>query len=336
MEKHTDTAAPMTGPDKLTTDQLVRGADRNPSDRVAGQTESRGEAQVLPSVDPGITLLDIEGDQGVPVVHSLVLDALLVADGPAFWVDANGYATTTSLARLAPSKRLLDRTHVARVFTAYQHYGAVSSLQDGVKRSIQAATTTEQDTHSTYDGDTNGTPSMLIVPAIDAPYQTEDALGETHAETLLTRALVGLAAIADAYNIPVLVTRTTSGAQTPAARAADHHLTCEYTRMGPRFISEDFETLVYPVDGGQQYQTTFAYWRQVLGTRARQAGVTTDSPPQSSGSETARVGTGVTAAGDRTAVTIRCAICGPPPPQQHRGTSNGSDEPDVPGYATID
>jgi len=58
-----------------------------------------------------------------------VLDHLLLHDGPAFWVDANGHATTATLAQISPSQRLLDRIHVARGFTAYQHYGAVCDPQ---------------------------------------------------------------------------------------------------------------------------------------------------------------------------------------------------------------
>jgi hypothetical protein len=83
---------------------------------------------LFPSLTEGITLLDIEGKRGVPVIQSLVLDHLLMTDGPAFWVDTNGYATTTSMARLALSHRLLNRIHVARGFTAYQHYSIVCDL----------------------------------------------------------------------------------------------------------------------------------------------------------------------------------------------------------------
>jgi hypothetical protein len=57
---------------------------------------------LLPQLDDGITLLDIEGGRGVPMLQSLVLDHLLLHDGPAFWVDANGHATTTTLAQIAP------------------------------------------------------------------------------------------------------------------------------------------------------------------------------------------------------------------------------------------
>jgi len=46
-----------------------------------------------------------------------------------------------------------------------------------------------------------------------------------------------------------------------ATAAADSHLEGERTRMGPRFVGDEFETPVYRVDGGVYYQTTFAYWR---------------------------------------------------------------------------
>ena len=72
--------------------------------------------------------------------------------------------------------------------------------------------------------------------------------------------------------------------------------------MGPRILGEDFETLVYPVDDGAYYQTTFAYWRQLLEARATQVGLepasTAPATPTSDG-----VGTGVTADGETTAIT---------------------------------
>ena len=71
--------------------------------------------------------------------------------------------------------------------------------------------------------------------------------------------------------------------------------------MGPRILGEDFETLVYPVDDGAYYQTTFAYWRQLLEARAAQVGVepapTAPSTPTPNG-----VGSGVTV--DRESVAV--------------------------------
>jgi len=147
------------------------------------------------------------------------------------------------------------------------------------------------------------TPALIVAPAVDAQYRADDTLGETHAKTLQTRTFARLATYADGYDIPVLVTRTRRDDFTaPVATAADHHLECEQTRMGPRVVGEDFETLVYPVDDGAYYQTTFAYWQQLLAARATQVGVepttTASSTPTPEG-----VGTGVTADGDTVAAT---------------------------------
>jgi hypothetical protein len=262
---------------------------------------------LLPSLGDGITLLDVEGGRSVPILQSLVLDRLLLHDGAAFWVDANGHATTTTLAQIAPSQRLLNRIHVARGFTAYQHYGAVCHLPTAVNNSIQMSTTNAGAAGRrapSRDEDTSPhTPALIIAPAVDAQYRADDTLGETHAKTLQARTLAQLATYADGYDIPVLVTRTQRDDFTaPVATAADHHLECEQTRMGPRIVGEDFETLVYPVDDGAYFQTTFACWRQLLAACATQVGVEPTTPTPSTPTPEG-VGTGVTADGETVAAT---------------------------------
>nr|WP_202904585.1 hypothetical protein [Haloarcula rubripromontorii] len=261
---------------------------------------------LLPSLEDGITLLDVDGDRGVPILQSLVLDHLLLHEGPALWIDADGHATTTSLAQLAPSRRLLERIHIARGFTAAQHFAAVSDLPDAVDALIKASIGSPPERpHTRERADTVSphTPALIVAPAVDAQYRADDTLGETHAKTLQARTLARLATYADGYDIPVLVTRAQRDDFTaPVATAADHHLECEQTRMGPRVVGEDFETLVYPVDDGAYYQTTFAYWRQLLAARATQVGVEpTTSTPSTPTPE--RVGTGVTADGETVAAT---------------------------------
>jgi hypothetical protein len=286
---------------RLTVDKPTRDAVANQSliDRADPSTDDI----LFPSLDAGVTLLDVEESRGVTVLQSLVLDHLLLHDGPAFWVDANGHATTTTLAQLAPSNRLLDRINVARGFTAYQHYGAIDDLQNAVTQSIQQSTTSNQSRQSSRraDGDSPHTPSLIVAPAVDAQYRSDDTLGEGHAETLQARTLARLATYADGYDVPVLLTRSSVDAFTASVkRVADHHLECEQTKMGPRFVGEEFETLVYPVEDGAYYQTTFAYWRQLLDARATQVGLEPATPPNS---ETADIGRGVTADGETASLT---------------------------------
>ena len=290
---------------RLVVDQPTRGADRNRP--LADQADPAADEMLLPQLDDGITLLDVKGGRGVPILQSLVLDHLLLHDGPAFWVDANGHATTTTLAQIAPSQRLLDRIHVARGFTAYQHYTAVCDLPAVVNQTIQRSTTDTGTTVSrtvNRDGDASPhTPALIVAPAVDAQYRADDTLSETHAQTLHARSLARLVAYAEGYDIPVLVTRSERTDFTePVARVADHHIECEQTRMGPRVVGEDFETLVYPVDDGAYYQTTFAYWRQLLAARATQVGLEPTTPAASTPSPEG-VGTGVTTDGETVAAT---------------------------------
>lgn len=290
---------------RLAVNQPTRGAERNQT--LADQADPAAEDLLLPSLDDGITLLDVDGSRGVPVLQSLVLDHLLLHEGPAFWIDANGHATTTTLAQIAPSQRLLNRIHVARGFTAYQHYGAVCDLTAAVNQSIQQSTTdteTPGRQRPGRDDDSSPyTPSLIVAPAVDAQYRAADTLREEYTETLQARTLAQLATYAEGYDVPVLVTRSTADEFTaPVATAADHHLKCEQTRMGPRFVSDEFETLVYPVDDGAYYQTTFAYWRQLLDARATQVGFESATPPSSTTS-TADVGRGVMADGETTSLT---------------------------------
>jgi hypothetical protein len=286
----------------LAVDQPTREADRNQA--FADQADPATDQMLLPRLDDGITLLDVEGSRGVPILQSLVLDHLLLHDGPAFWVDANGHATTTTLAQIAPSQRLLNRIHVARGFTAYQHYSAVCDLPTAVNKTIQASTASPgaKSRHPpNRSKDTSPhTPALVVVPAVDSQYRTDNTLGETAAETLQARTLARLSSYADGYDIPVLVTRNERNEFTePVATAADYHLECEQTRMGPRIVGEDFETLVYPVGDGAYYQTTFAYWRQLLAARATQVG----REPTTTASTAKGVGTGVTATGETVVAT---------------------------------
>ena len=294
---------------RLAVDQPTRSADCNRS--LVNHVDPATDETLLPALEDGITLLDVDGDRGVPVLQSLVLDHILLHDGPAFWVDANGHATPATLTQIAPSQRFLARIQVARGFTASQHYGAVCDLPTAVNQSIRNLTTdtgTRDRQSPGRDKDTSPhTPAPIIAPAVDAQYRADDTLRNTHAKSLQIRTLARLAIYADGCEIPVLVTQNERNERNeftePVATVADHHFECEQTRMGPRVVGENFEAPFYPVDDGAYYQTTFAYWRQVLAARANQVGVepTTSAPstPAPKG-----VGTGVTADGETVAATI--------------------------------
>ena len=82
--------------------QPTRGSDQNRE--FVNDVEPAVDEFLLPSLEAGITLLDVDGSRGVPIFQSLVLDHLLLHDGPAFCVDAKGHASTTKLAQIEPSE----------------------------------------------------------------------------------------------------------------------------------------------------------------------------------------------------------------------------------------
>lgn len=196
----------------------------------------------LPSLDAGIHLLEAEG-RSTGALQSLVLDTLLVRDGPAYWVDSHGNASTASLGRIAPSRRLLDRVRVARGFTAYQHYSLVDRLR--------AVATSDA--------------ALVVLPDVDWFYRGDDLQGLDGGE-MLAAVMNRVETVGERVDAPVLVSRSTADAFAASVReVADQVVRLERTNFGPRFVGDDFETLVYP--DGRTVQTTLAYWERVLRAR---------------------------------------------------------------------
>lgn len=205
-------------------------------------------APEFPALDCGVRLLDTD-ERFVEALHALVLNHQLMHEGPTYWIDSRGHATTTSLARLAPTQRLLDRINIARGFTPFQHYSLIETLADRVDTST----------------------SLVVVPVVDAPYRG-DNLHRGEPTAMLDDVLTRLDDIANACDLPVLVTRQIDDDLTePVLTTASERIVCERTRFGPRFRADDFETLVYPVGNGW-FQTTLAYWQEVLAARVRASG----------------------------------------------------------------
>lgn len=197
----------------------------------------------LPSLDAGIQLLEVDGEPRGPL-HTLVVDQILTRQGSAYWVDTEGHATTQPLARIAPDPRVLDRIQVARGFTPFQHYGLVDNL------------------HHEVDEDT----ALIVVPALDAFYR-EDDLYHGEGEAMLVRVLAMLARCGREYDVPVLVTRSRNDEfAAPIKASAATTIECQSTAQGPRFVADNFETLVYPASHGQ-IQTTLAFWHRILEAR---------------------------------------------------------------------
>ena len=197
----------------------------------------------LPTLTDGVTLLDTD-DRATGALQSLVLDHVLLSRGDAAWVDSCGNGTTRPMAELASSMRMLERIHIARAFTPWQH---LSLLQD-------------------LPGELTEHTSLVVLPDVDAFYRTDDvSTGE--GARMLEDGVRRLTHLVDEWDVPVLITRAEADQfSAPLADVATDTLHCELTKFGPRFSGEEFETLVFPVGGGL-VQTTLTYWHRILAQR---------------------------------------------------------------------
>lgn len=198
----------------------------------------------LPQLNTGITLLTVDSTLR-HAIHALAVDHVLLESGDACWIDTGTHAQTGPLRDVAPSRRILNRVHVARGFTPFQHLDLLRSLPD------MCTDQTE----------------LVVAPHLDAYYRDDDLLADEGRDMLLS-GIASLARVARANDIPVLVTTATTDAFSyPITNAATQTLDCEATPFGPRFRADDAETLVYPAPDGQWVQTTLAFWEDVLSSR---------------------------------------------------------------------
>lgn len=217
-------------------------------------TRSSSPTVELPELAPGVTLVNIETNLGVTPVQTLLVDRLLATGADAYWVDGTGAARTTRLRELVPHRRHLNRVHIARGFTAYQHTSLIDRLS----------------------GRLDKPPAVILATGVDRLYRDGDIPTERGRE-MKVRVLASLARVARIHDVPVLITRVREDDfSAPLANAAVTHLQCRSTPFGPRFedATGETQTLVYHAGDGWM-QTTIAYWQEVLEHRARMHEVST-------------------------------------------------------------
>lgn len=211
--------------------------------------EAGAGTPALPALEPGCRLLDAAESTpttrtvSTPIIHTLVVDHLLLHGGTVQWVDAGRHASTTPLAQLVPSERTLDRINIARAFTPYQHARLLEQLAEQI----------------------DDTTSLVVCPVLDQPYRADECSQE--GDALLLKGLARLSSIARAREVPILLTRSVHDEfSAPLVEAAVERIEYRQTDHGPRFVGDQFKTLTYPAGGGL-VQTTLEFWRQMIDAR---------------------------------------------------------------------
>jgi len=201
----------------------------------------------VPTLEPGLTLLRSPGPRST-AIHRVALATLAESSGVAYWVDARNVASTYTLYDLVDSPRRLRRLRVARAFTAYQHHALG-------RRVVQRV-----------DGRTD----LLVAPNVASLYRDDD-VPRYQRERMLDSTVRTFAALAEAREIPTLLSVPADRDPGPAEEHADRVLQCERTEMGYRFEGPGVETTVYWDDG--YWQTTIPYWVDLLGVASESSGL---------------------------------------------------------------
>lgn len=226
----------------------------------------------LPELDSEVYLLDTDGGSArdrreatMAGLQALAVDTVLTTGGDVVWIDTQGYVSTLSLARVAPSPRVLDRVHLARAFTTHQHHTLVTQTARWLRGAAAGP----------FGGPETDEPAVVVVPAVDVLYRAGE-LDDERSRKLFTRTVAVLRHIAREHELPVLTTRGSTDAFTEPLTRDSVAIDVHRTQFGPRFECDalEFETVAYPCDDGT-IQTTLAFWREILRSRH---GI---SPPQS-------------------------------------------------------
>lgn len=213
--------------------------DQTPTERGRG---GRAGSEMLPDLDPGITLLRTPGPRST-VLHQLALQTIRQAGGTAYWLDARNTASTYALYDLAEARRLLRRIRLARAFTAYQHF----TLAERLVTTVTART------------------GCMILPNAPSLYRDDD-VPEHDTIPLFDAVVSAISEVATVYDIPVLVTDAgpMDDLADCVAATADAKYEAESTGLGYRVVGDEFETTVYWDETG--WQTTIPYWVALYGT----------------------------------------------------------------------
>ncbi len=198
--------------------------------------------RILPSLTDGVTRLHRPSMRST-ALHKLVVNYLTTTSGNVLWIDARNNASTYALHELATSHRALAGIRIARAFTAYQHHSLVRRLLEHANERTR----------------------LIVAPCLTSLYADDDVPTQ-EATDLCAASLTILSALAESYDIPVVIT---AADHTPAladrvAAAVDHEITCEETPLGLKYATEEFETELYWDEG--YWQTTIPYWVDLLGT----------------------------------------------------------------------
>lgn len=194
--------------------------------------------QTSPEIVRGINL--ISKPEKLPAFQALVAKELEGKKASAVWIDAKNESSTYAISSIG-SQELLEKVHVGRAFTPFQHNNLIQNLEDFI----------QDDTE------------LLVLPNVSFLYEDGQA-NAWEAKELFESTWSKIKEVQEKYDLKVLTSLPPQydGFDYILEAEKDNEIEVQPTDSGPRYDSDEYDHLVYHDSGG--LQTTIPFWRRKI------------------------------------------------------------------------
>ncbi|PSG99079.1 MAG: hypothetical protein BRC29_03055 [Nanohaloarchaea archaeon SW_7_43_1] len=181
----------------------------------------------------------------LPVFQSLIAFELEKENTSAIWIDSKNESSTYAL-QSCGSPKILEKVHIGRAFTPFQHHRLVNQLEDFINENTE----------------------LLVLPNIDFHY-LDGQVKKWEAEELFQETWEKILKLQEENDLKVLVSLSSKNSGLSYAVICDsqNKIKVEATEQGWKYDSENFEQYTY--QDGREVQTTIPYWIQKTSEKSK-------------------------------------------------------------------
>lgn len=181
--------------------------------------------QSVPDLKKGIN--NLKKPEEVPGFQALTAGEIAGKQASAVWIDARNESSTYALSSMA-GPRLLDKVHIGRAFTPFQHNQLVSHLNEFIMADTE----------------------LLIIPNITLLYETGQT-SDWESRELFEHSVSKIREVQEEHNLKVL-TSVTGGElklRHKIEALTDQEVRIDLTSQGVKYSGNGYQQMSYSEDG---------------------------------------------------------------------------------------
>ena len=199
--------------------------------------------QSSPEIVEGVNL--VRKPEKLPVFQALVAKEIEGKSASAVWIDAKNESSTYAISSIG-NQGLLEKVHVGRAFTPFQHNNLIQNLEEFI----------QDDTE------------LLVLPNVTFLYEDGQA-NEWEAKELFESTWNKIKEVQERHDLKVLTSLPPRHDRFDYILEVekDNEIEAQPTDSGLRYNSEEYDQLVYHDSGG--LQTTMPFWRRKIADQVK-------------------------------------------------------------------